>query len=300
MKIAITGATGFLGRHIVQELTRQQHACRCWYRPHSSNRAGLESDNQGLKWVPGQLGDPASAKNLVQGCDAVVHAALMRAGSSFRGGEGALLEFVQTNLMGTLQLIQTAQETGVSRFIFVSTCAVHERILSDRPLDEKHPAWPTSHYGAHKSAIEKFIHSFGFGMNYPICAIRPTGIYGLAHPVEHSKWYDLVRKIMQGEDVTCEHGGKEVHASDVARAISCLLTAENITGEVYNCYDMYISEYDVAHIAHQLVSGNGKLSGQSKQPKNQIETGKLRGLGMEFGGEPLLTATIQQMVDHLK
>ena len=45
----------------------------------------------------------------------------------------------------------------VRRFVFIATCAVHDVILSDRPLDEAHPLWPKSHYGAHKAAIEKFV-----------------------------------------------------------------------------------------------------------------------------------------------
>ena len=71
-------------------------------------------------------------------------------------------------------------------------CAVHETILDDRPLDEAHPLWPHSHYGAHKAAIEAFVHSYGRGHGYPICALRPTGIYGLARPARASKWFDLI------------------------------------------------------------------------------------------------------------
>ena len=165
-----------------------EHACRCWYRE-DSNRDEIASDQHAdnLEWVPGQLGDEASSAELVQGCDAVVHAALSRSGPSFRGGEGELVQFVQTNLVGTLKLVQAAQAAGASRVIFISTCAVHERILDDRLLNEAHPLWSTTHYGAHKAAIEKFVHSYGFGTNYTICALRPTGIYGVAYPPQNSK-----------------------------------------------------------------------------------------------------------------
>ena len=54
---------------------------------------------------------------------------------------------------------QPARDAGVSRCVFISTCAVHEVILDDRPLDETHPLWPTSHYGAHKAALEKIINN---------------------------------------------------------------------------------------------------------------------------------------------
>jgi len=212
------------------------------------------------------------------------------------GGEGDLLEFVQKNLVGSLQLIEAARAAGVGRFVYISTCAVHDKILDDRPLDETHPLWPMSHYGAHKGAIEKFVHSYGFGHGYPICAVRPTGVYGAARPIESSKWFDLVQAVVRGEEVHCNRGGKEVHAADVAKAASLLLTAEGITGEAYNCYDRYVSQYEVAEMAKEISGSSAKITGERTQPKHQIVTDKIRKLGMTFGGEPLLRQTIEQLV----
>ena len=181
MQIAVTGATGFVGRYLVAQLLAGGHACRCWYRP-SSDRSGFPGSSQ-LEWLPGQLNDERCGQRLVQGCQAVIHAALDRPGDGFRGSEGDIVHFVEQNVLGTVRLIEAARRAGVERFVFISTCAVHERILDDRPLDEAHPLWPRTHYGAHKAALEKFVHSYGLGEGFPICALRPTGIYGIDHPL---------------------------------------------------------------------------------------------------------------------
>jgi nucleoside-diphosphate-sugar epimerase len=187
----------------------------------------------------------------------------------------------------------------VPRCVFVSTCAVHEVILGDRPLDETHPLWPTGHYGAHKAALEAFVHSYGLGQGWAICALRPTGIYGLAHPPRASRWYDLVGQVVRGEPVATAKGGKEVHAADVARAVELLLGAgaKVMTGQSYNCCDRYVAEQDVARLARELTGSPSDIADLNRGPKNQIDTRKLRALGMTFGGEALLRRTVQELVE---
>src|SRR5262249_23224152 len=159
------------------------HKMRCWYRA-GSDRSGLDDCAQAIEWLPGELADVGAVQALVNGVGAVVHAGLARParGGFTASAQSDLLTFAQRNVLGSLQLFQVAYAAGVPRFVFISTCAVHDVILDDRLLDEAHPLWPRSHYGAHKAALEAFIHSYGFGAGWPICALRPTGIYGLAHP----------------------------------------------------------------------------------------------------------------------
>jgi nucleoside-diphosphate-sugar epimerase len=298
MRVALTGATGFIGRYIANHLAEQGHQLRCWHRA-SSNRDGFDKVGD-LEWLVGDLGDPDDATTLANGCDAVVHAALYRPGTRFRGAEGDVIEFVQKNVVGTLVLIEAARRAGAKRFVFISTCAVHEKILDDRPLDEAHPLWASSHYGAHKAAIEKFVHSYGLGDGYPICALRPTGVYGATRPIQNSKWYDLVSAVVRGETVQCKRGGKEVHAADVAKAVGVLLTADRVAGEAFNCYDRYVSELEVATMAKQLSGSNSQIIGEPIQPKHQIVTDKIRALGMQFGGEALLKKTVAELIDGIK
>jgi nucleoside-diphosphate-sugar epimerase len=279
---------------LVNRLTSSGFRCRCWYRP-DSDRGGFDYPDF-IDWIPGELGSPEGNAALCDTVDAIVHAGLYRPGRRFRGGEGDVTKFAQLNIVGTIQLVEAARSAGVSRFVFISTCAVHEEILNDRPLDEAHPLWPTSHYGAHKAAIEKFVHSYGLGDGYEICSLRPTGIYGIARPMTASKWYDLVHQVARGEPVDSPKGGKEVHAIDVARAVEILLTAPNVAGQVYNCYDQYISEQSVAEIARKLVNSSSTIVPHNRSPKNQIDTFKIKSLGMSFGGTALLTETVRELL----
>lgn len=299
MRIAVTGATGFLGRYIVNHLLREGHECRCWYRE-GSDRGGFEENAGGrLEWLPGELNDEKSSGALVEDAEAVVHVALFRSpGVAFRNSIGDVVQFVEANVLGSLRLMQAAVRAKVGRFVFISTCAVHEVILPGRGVDETHPMWPTHHYGAHKAAIEEFVYSYGYGEGFNTCALRPCGIYGLARPAHDSKWYDLVQRVKRGEDIDSDKGGKEVHAADVAKATALLLNAEGTAGQAYNCYDLYISDEEVARIAKKLTGSRSGISDQNKGPKNQIVTEKLRSLGMVFGGRELLERTVAQLLEQ--
>ena len=96
----------------------------------------------------------------------------------------------------------------------------------------------------------------------------------------------------------CQRGGKEVHAADVAKGVKLLLNApaSTIAGEAFNCYDRYTSDWDVAQLAKRISGSKADIRGQQTQPKNQIVTDKLRSLGMTFGGQQLLEATVRQLV----
>ncbi len=296
MLIAVTGATGFLGRYIVNQLFEQGHTCRCWHRP-AGDRDGFVGD---VEWLPGQLNDSEATESLVAGADAVVHSGVSWMGSEY-SRQGSVADFVSANVTGSVALMEAAKQAGAERFVFISTCAVHDIILDDRPLDEAHPLWSTSHYGAHKAAIEKFVHSYGLSdPSFKICSLRPTGIYGLRRPADKGRWVRVVRNVMDGKHIASKEGGKEVHAADVAKAVALLLTTDaDIAGQAYNCYDMYVAEQDVARIAKDIAGSSSEIDTLNHGPKHQIDTSKLQALGMTFGGRPRLEQYVKQLVDAL-
>jgi len=295
MDIAITGASGFLGRYITNQLLREGHTCRCWYRQ-DSDRGGFIDDGKGIEWIEGALNNPKDTKELVRDADAVIHAAV----SWGRVDSDQLIDYIAENVAGSLLLMEETYRAGVKRFVFIASCAVHEVILGDRLLDEAHPLWPSSHYGAYKAAIEKFIHSYGYGQGWKICSLRPTGIYGIRRPITMSRWYRVVSDVIKGRDIASSAGGKEVHAQDCAEAVSLLLKADGIAGHAYNCYDLYIAEQDVAQIAKDITGSKSKIDLLNQGCKHQIDTAKIKALGMEFGGRKLLEQYIHELVESIK
>ncbi len=293
MKIAITGGTGFVGRYIVNHLVDEGHSVRTWVRPESDKGGFRDVDNGRLEFIEGQLDNPDAGKQLVDGVEGVVHAALNRTPDP--------AGYVEHNVLPSVRLMQQAQAAGVDRFVFISTCAVHDVILEDRELDEAHPLWPFSTYGAHKAAIEKFVHSMGLpargNEGWNICALRPSGVYGMRRPASKTKWHKIVSDVKAGEPINVTGGGKEVHAVDVAKSVGILLTAQGVAGQSYNCCDQYISYYDVASIAKELSDSKSEINSEQKRPKNQISTKKIEALGMKFGGDAILRDTIQQLLD---
>lgn len=295
--MAVTGATGFLGRYIVEHLLERGHAVRAWHRA-GSDRAGLVGAR--LEWVEGALGDALACRALVDGADAVVHGALQHTPGRYRGGEGDLCEYVRANVLGTIELIEAARRGGAARFVYISSRAVYDRRLPGRPLDEDHPTWPASHYGAHKAAVEMFVHSYGAVEGFAICALRPTGVYGLARPVERSKWFPIVEAVDAGAPIATAAGGTEVHALDVARAVEILLHAEGVAGQIYNCHDRYVAAQEVAEIARRLSGSSSRIERFPQVERNVMETARLRGLGVTFGGTPLLETTVGELLQAVR
>lgn len=294
MKIAVTGASGFLGNSLVHQLSHAGHQLRCWRR--SGSDTSTLDDIVDIQWIEGELGNEPNANELLEDCDALIHAALWRPGEGFQGSEGDIIEFAQRNVIGSLQLFKAAVAAKLSHVVYVSSCAVHEEILPDRKLDETHPLIAKSHYGAHKAAVEAFVHSFARSENLNICALRPTGIYGVERPIQRSKWYSLISKIARSKDVQCKSGGKEVHVDDVAKAIILLLDRDDVRGQAYACYDRYISQYDVAEIAKELTNSSSQITGERTRPKNEIDNSKIKALGMNFGGEQRLRQTVKEIL----
>ena len=171
---------------------------------------------------------------------------------------------------------------------------VLDALKSDTSEDPIRPVWPQVETGLRRQESRRLVIVSGVAAAAGLLIAFLIG--WRTEPIEQSKWYDLVAAVVRGQTVHCARGGKEVHAADVARAIGILLTAEGICGQAYNCYDRYVSEWEVAQLAQELSGSRAAIEGEPKQPRHQIVTEKLRALGMTFGGTQRLRQTVAEMV----
>jgi nucleoside-diphosphate-sugar epimerase len=293
VRAAVTGATGYIGRFIVERLAAEGVEICAWRRS-GSNTFGLPPS---VDWVDGGLDRPDSFARLLQDADLLVHAALDHSPGRYRGGEGDdLPRFLSTNVGGSLHLLAAARAAGLGRCVVLSSRAVFDGRTAEGPIGDAEPVWPVTNYGAAKAALESFVQVWG-GEGWPVAALRPTGVYGVTEPVENSKWFGLVSQALRGEPVPPRAGG-EVHGRDVADAVWRIATAEpfRVAGRMFNCSDIVVSARELVEIVHKLAGVSGPLPDPSPPPRNRMDCPGLAGLGQVFGGRPMLEKTLAALV----
>lgn len=293
-RVAVTGATGYVGRFVVAELQRHQVAVRALARP-SSQRDGFATP---FEWIIGDLNTEAALNQLVQDVDAVIHLAYEHVPGRYRGGEGDdLPAWLEANLNGSLRLLLAARAARVPRFIFLSSRAVFSATQPGRVLDESHPTNPDTHYGAYKAAVESFLQSFSHAEGMQTSAIRATGVYGLTWPVERSKWWNLIQAVLHDEPITSSGGGTEVHGADVAGVIWHLLNLPGSLPPVIHLSDLYVTHQEVVRLARTFANRPGPLPPLPAQaPSNRLVSYQLPALGLQLGGTERLSATVNDIV----
>ena len=177
--ILVTGADGFIGSHLTEELVRRNLNVRALVLYNSFNSWGwldhaAEDIRKQLNVFLGDIRDPHDMKKLMEGCDVVFHlAALIAIPYSYRSPAS----YVDTNVKGTLNILQAALEMGVERVIHTSTSEVYgtARFV---PITEHHPVQGQSPYSASKIGADHIAMSYHASYNTPIAIIRPFNTYG--------------------------------------------------------------------------------------------------------------------------
>lgn len=178
-QILVTGADGFIGSHLVENLVKQGFKVRAFVQYNSFNSWGwLDQCAAEVKGefdvFSGDIRDPHGVKTAMRGCDAVLHlAALIAIPYSYHSPD----TYVDTNIKGTLNILQAARELGIKRLIHTSTSEVYgsARFV---PITEEHPLQGQSPYSASKIAADQMAYSFYASFGLPVVIARPFNTYG--------------------------------------------------------------------------------------------------------------------------
>jgi dTDP-glucose 4,6-dehydratase len=177
--VLITGAGGFIGSHLTERLLREGAYVRAFVRYNSRGDEGLlhflPTDlYQELVVIPGDLRDVEAVRTAIRGVEVVFHlGALIAIPYSYRHPR----EVVETNVMGTLNVLIAARESGVDRVVHTSTSEVYGT-AQYVPIDEDHPLHGQSPYSASKIGADKLAESFTRSFGVPVAVLRPFNTYG--------------------------------------------------------------------------------------------------------------------------
>jgi NAD dependent epimerase/dehydratase len=178
-KVLVTGADGFIGSHLCDELVSQGYDVRAFVLYNSFNSWGwLDYSDKRIKdsldVFAGDVRDPYGVRKAVKGCEIVLHlAALIAIPYSYHSPE----TYIDTNIKGTLNVLQAAKDFDVSKVIHTSTSEVYGTARYV-PIDEEHPLQGQSPYSASKIGADQLAISFFKSFRTPVAVIRPFNTYG--------------------------------------------------------------------------------------------------------------------------
>jgi len=300
MKILITGADGFIGSHLTEYLVRQGHDVRAFVLYNSQNSWGwldqspLDIKNQ-FDVFAGDIRDPHGVYEAMKGCDAVLHlAALIAIPYSYHSPD----TYVDTNIKGTLNVMQAARKQGVQRIIHTSTSEVYGT-AQFVPITEEHPLQGQSPYSASKIGADQIAYSFYASFGLPVTILRPFNTYG---PRQSARAVipTIITQLLSGHQhlkLGSIHPTRDFnYIFDTVRGFEAALTQSVGLGEVINIgsnYEVSIGD-TVAMIANILgVDVDIQTDDQRIRPeKSEVErlwadnskAYKLLGWAPEFGG----------------
>jgi len=178
-KLLVTGAGGFIGSHLTEELVRQGHDVRAFVMYNSFNSwdwldHSPKQIRDSIDVFAGDIRDPHGVKKAMQGCDIVMHlAALIAIPYSYHSPD----TYVDTNIRGTLNVLQAARDLSIEKVVHTSTSEVYGT-AKFVPITEDHPLQAQSPYSATKIGADQLAMSFYRSFGTPVAIIRPFNTYG--------------------------------------------------------------------------------------------------------------------------
>jgi dTDP-glucose 4,6-dehydratase len=257
-KYLVTGAGGFIGSHLTEALVRSGREVRAFVHYNSFNSWGwldfVEPEIQkSIDVFAGDIRDPYGVRKAVEGCSTVIHlAALIGIPFSYYSPES----YVETNVTGTLNVLQAALQLGADRVIHTSTSEVYGTALSV-PINEDHPLQAQSPYSASKIGADQIAISYYNSFGLPVSIARPFNTYG---PRQSARAVipTIIMQIANGKselELGSLHPTRDFnYVEDTVNAYLAIAEAEACIGEVLNVGSGYeISIGDTAQMIARLM-----------------------------------------------
>lgn len=248
-KILVTGADGFIGSHLIEELVRLGNNVRAFVLYNSFNSWGwldqIPQDIQdNLEVFAGDIRDLHGVKEAMQGCDTVIHlAALVAIPYSYHSPDS----YVDTNIKGTLNILQAARQLDMEKVVCTSTSEVYGTARYV-PINEEHPLQGQSPYSASKIAADQMAAAFHKSFGTPVAIIRPFNTYG---PRQSARAVipTVIAQIASGQHVIKLgniHPTRDFnYVRDTVRGFIAVANSDAVVGEVVNIgsnYEISIGE----------------------------------------------------------
>ena len=263
-KVLITGADGFIGSHLVERLLEEGCKVRAFVYYNSFNSWGwLDSFPKEklaqLEIVAGDIRDPHGVKNAMKDIEVVFHlAALIAIPYSYHSPD----TYIDTNVKGTLNIVQAAKELGVERVLVTSTSEVYGTALYV-PIDEKHARQGQSPYSATKIGADYIADSFYRSFGVPVTIVRPFNTYG---PRQSARAVipTIITQLLAGKNeikLGSLHPTRDLlFVKDTAKGFIEIAKSDATIGEEVNiAMQEEISVGDLAQKLINQINGNAKI-----------------------------------------
>ena len=226
MKCLILGGGGFLGSHLCQSLLAQGYSVRIFDRPNLA-RFRILQHQEAVEWIEGDFINREHVAKAVNGCDIIFH--LISTTLPRSSNENPTYD-VETNVIGTLHLLEAAQKTKTKKIIFASSGGTVYGIPQEVPIKESHPTDPICSYGIGKLAVENYLNLFHLlsGMEY--CVLRLANPFGERQRIIAAQGAVAVflDKALRHETIEIWGDGSVIrdyfHVSDAVSALTKALT----------------------------------------------------------------------------
>jgi UDP-glucose 4-epimerase len=235
-RVLVLGGGGFIGSAVCDELLRRGYGVRVFERPRVAPYRTF-NPNEPMEWTNGDLQSTADIREVLKTMDAVVH---LVSTTLPKGSNEDTIFDVQTNVIGTLQVLNMMVELGIRRIVFISSGGTVYGLPKTLPIDENHPTDPLVSYGITKLVIEKYLALYSSVHGISSVVLRVANPYGPRQRVETAQGAIgvFVHKALNNQPVQIWGDGcvirDYIHVSDVAAAFAAAVAYDGSRSLVLN------------------------------------------------------------------